>query len=162
MDLSARRRSAQAAADKLVAKLKDNNWLLGTGFLGTPYLLAVLADTGHSDVAYRLLLNTRISLLGLPDRPRRHHHVGALERRPDARRPQHELLQPLRLRRRRRVDLPLRRRHRRPALPTPASTPSISIPPSTPASATLTSPTPRLTERSNLPGRRRARTQSGK
>ncbi len=49
----------QAAADKLVAKIKANNWLLGTGFLGTPYLLAVLVDTGHSDVAYRLLLNTQ-------------------------------------------------------------------------------------------------------
>ena len=48
----------QAAADKLVAKIKDNSWKLSTGFLGTPYLLAVLVDTGHSDVAYRLLLNT--------------------------------------------------------------------------------------------------------
>ncbi len=48
----------QAAADKLVAKIKDNGWKLSTGFLGTPYLLAVLVDTGHSDVAYRLLLNT--------------------------------------------------------------------------------------------------------
>jgi alpha-L-rhamnosidase len=48
----------QVAADKLVDKIKANNWLLGTGFLGTPYLLAVLVDTGHSDVAYRLLLNT--------------------------------------------------------------------------------------------------------
>ena len=48
----------QAAADKLVAKIKANDWRLGTGFLGTPYLLAVLVDTGHSDVAYRLLLNT--------------------------------------------------------------------------------------------------------
>jgi len=46
-----------AAADKLVQKIQDNHWLLGTGFLGTPYLLAVLSDTGHSDVAYRLLLN---------------------------------------------------------------------------------------------------------
>jgi alpha-L-rhamnosidase len=46
-----------AAADKLVAKLRDNGWKLGTGFLGTPYLLAVLADTGHSDISYRLLLN---------------------------------------------------------------------------------------------------------
>jgi alpha-L-rhamnosidase len=48
----------QAAADKLVAKIEANGWKLGTGFLGTPYLLAVLVDTGHSDVAYRLLLNT--------------------------------------------------------------------------------------------------------
>ena len=46
-----------AAAEKLVKKIEDNHWLLGTGFLGTPYLLAVLSDTGHADVAYRLLLN---------------------------------------------------------------------------------------------------------
>ena len=46
-----------AAADKLVAKIRDNGWLLGTGFLGTPYLLEVLSNTGHSDVAYRILLN---------------------------------------------------------------------------------------------------------
>jgi alpha-L-rhamnosidase len=47
-----------AAADKLVQKIQDNHGLLGTGFLGTPYLLEVLSDTGHSDVAYQLLLNT--------------------------------------------------------------------------------------------------------
>ncbi len=46
-----------AAATKLVKKIEENHWLLGTGFLGTPYLLEVLSDTGHSDVAYRLLLN---------------------------------------------------------------------------------------------------------
>ena len=46
----------QAAADKLVAKIRDNGNRLGTGFVGTPYLLAVLADTGHVDLAYRLLL----------------------------------------------------------------------------------------------------------
>jgi len=48
-----------AVGDKLVAKIESNGWRLGTGFLGTPYLLAVLVDTGHADVAYRLLLNTQ-------------------------------------------------------------------------------------------------------
>ena len=48
----------KAAADKLVGKIAANGWRLNTGFLGTPYLLAVLVDTGHADVAYRLLLNT--------------------------------------------------------------------------------------------------------
>ena len=47
-----------AVGDKLVAKIEGNGWRLGTGFLGTPYLLSVLVDTGHADVAYRLLLNT--------------------------------------------------------------------------------------------------------
>jgi alpha-L-rhamnosidase len=46
------------AAKRLVGRIEANNWRLGTGFLGTPYLLEVLADTGHADVAYRLLLNT--------------------------------------------------------------------------------------------------------
>ncbi len=46
-----------AAANKLVAKIRANGWRLGTGFVGTPYLLETLSDTGHSDVAYRLLLN---------------------------------------------------------------------------------------------------------
>jgi alpha-L-rhamnosidase len=47
-----------AVAQKLVAKIEANHGLLGTGFLGTPYLLAVLTETGHRDVAYKLLLNT--------------------------------------------------------------------------------------------------------
>ncbi|HET8825364.1 MAG TPA: family 78 glycoside hydrolase catalytic domain [Terriglobales bacterium] len=46
------------AADHLLKLLEANQWRLGTGFLGTPYLLAALTETGHSDVAYRILLNT--------------------------------------------------------------------------------------------------------
>ncbi|MGB2633726.1 MAG: family 78 glycoside hydrolase catalytic domain [Candidatus Acidiferrum sp.] len=46
------------AAQRLVDRLEANHWRLGTGFLGTPYLLGALSDTGHSDVAYRLLLST--------------------------------------------------------------------------------------------------------
>ena len=46
-------------ADHLVARIHANHDLLGTGFLGTPYLLAALADTGHADLAYQLLLNTQ-------------------------------------------------------------------------------------------------------
>ncbi|HXT77041.1 MAG TPA: family 78 glycoside hydrolase catalytic domain [Candidatus Eisenbacteria bacterium] len=48
----------QTAAKRLIDRLEANHWRLGTGFLGTPYLLAALTDTGHADVAYRLLLNT--------------------------------------------------------------------------------------------------------
>ena len=47
-----------AAAAKLAAKIEANHGLLGTGFLGTPYLLATLVETGHSDLAYKLMLNT--------------------------------------------------------------------------------------------------------
>ncbi|WP_262286788.1 family 78 glycoside hydrolase catalytic domain [Micromonospora sp. MA102] len=45
------------AADKLVANVRRHDWHLSTGFLGTPDLLPALSDTGHLDVAYRLLLN---------------------------------------------------------------------------------------------------------
>lgn len=44
-----------AAADRLVALIEAKDWHLSTGFLGTPRLLPVLTDTGHTDVAYRLL-----------------------------------------------------------------------------------------------------------
>ena len=47
------------AAKRLVDKIAANGWRLGTGFLGTPYLLSVLTDTGHVDLAYRLLFNTQ-------------------------------------------------------------------------------------------------------
>ncbi|MFG2053164.1 family 78 glycoside hydrolase catalytic domain [Micromonospora sp. NPDC048930] len=45
------------AADRLVANVRRHDWHLSTGFLGTPDLLPALSDTGHLDVAYRLLLN---------------------------------------------------------------------------------------------------------
>ncbi|MFI1732218.1 alpha-L-rhamnosidase [Streptomyces acidicola] len=45
----------KAAADRLVALIEAKGWHLSTGFLGTPRLLPVLTDTGHTDVAYRLL-----------------------------------------------------------------------------------------------------------
>jgi alpha-L-rhamnosidase len=47
-----------AVAGKLAAKIEANHGLLGTGFLGTPYLLEELSKTGHADLAYKLLLNT--------------------------------------------------------------------------------------------------------
>ena len=48
-------RRAQTA-ERLVALIREAGTHLGTGFLATPYLLPVLADTGHLDVAYELLL----------------------------------------------------------------------------------------------------------
>ncbi|WP_328315845.1 alpha-L-rhamnosidase [Streptomyces sp. NBC_00388] len=44
------------AADRLVELIEARDWHLSTGFLGTPRLLPVLTATGHTDVAYRLLL----------------------------------------------------------------------------------------------------------
>lgn len=45
------------AGQRLADRIASNHGRLGTGFLGTPYLLAALADTGHLDVAYHLLFN---------------------------------------------------------------------------------------------------------
>jgi alpha-L-rhamnosidase len=47
------------AGQRLVDRIAANRGLLGTGFLGTPYLLGALTDTGHVDVAYRLLQTTQ-------------------------------------------------------------------------------------------------------
>ena len=46
------------AAQKLADKIEANHGLLGTGFLGTPYLLEELTKAGHIKLAYKLLLNT--------------------------------------------------------------------------------------------------------
>ena len=45
----------ERTAGRLVALIRDNGTHLATGFLATPDLLPVLADTGHLDVAYDLL-----------------------------------------------------------------------------------------------------------
>lgn len=41
----------------LIAKLKQDNMHLQTGFVGTPYLCRVLSNIGANDLAYQLLLN---------------------------------------------------------------------------------------------------------
>ncbi|TSJ36575.1 Bacterial alpha-L-rhamnosidase [Mucilaginibacter corticis] len=43
------------AANRLVTLIRQNDDHLATGFLGTPFLLKVLADYGYADVAYKLL-----------------------------------------------------------------------------------------------------------
>lgn len=44
-------------ADKFVAALARKDYHLSTGFLGTPWLVPALSESGRLDVAYRLLLN---------------------------------------------------------------------------------------------------------
>ena len=44
-----------AVAERLVELVRKADTHLGTGFLATPDLLPVLADSGHLDVAYELL-----------------------------------------------------------------------------------------------------------
>ena len=46
----------QAAADELDRMIRKNNYHLNTGFLSTPFLCSVLSGNGHTDTAYRLLL----------------------------------------------------------------------------------------------------------
>jgi alpha-L-rhamnosidase len=53
-DLVPAERRAGAAA-RLVELIRAADTHLATGFLATPYLLGVLADSGHLDVAYELL-----------------------------------------------------------------------------------------------------------
>jgi alpha-L-rhamnosidase len=47
------------AAKRLAAKIGMNGDRLGTGFLGTPYLLEELTKAGYTKLAYTLLLNTQ-------------------------------------------------------------------------------------------------------
>jgi alpha-L-rhamnosidase len=47
----------EQAATHLVERIEAKNWHLSTGFVGLSYLLPTLTETGHLDVAYRLLFN---------------------------------------------------------------------------------------------------------
>ena len=47
------------AADNLAKLVEKNDWCIGTGFPGTPYILFALADNGHAGEAYKMLLNTK-------------------------------------------------------------------------------------------------------
>ena len=50
------REEAQKAADELDELVRKNGFHLNTGFLSTPDLCRVLSEHGHTDTAYRLLL----------------------------------------------------------------------------------------------------------
>ena len=57
------------AADDLVELVRKAGTHLGTGFLATPFLLPVLADHGHLDLAYELLFqDSEPSWLSMVDR----------------------------------------------------------------------------------------------
>jgi len=49
--------NARRAADYLVEDIKNHDWHLTTGFVGTKDLMLVLAKIGRNDVAYRLVHN---------------------------------------------------------------------------------------------------------
>ena len=47
------------AAENLVKLVERSDYCIGTGFPGTPYILFALADNGHVDTAYQMLMNTK-------------------------------------------------------------------------------------------------------
>ncbi len=47
----------QPATEHLIEAIRKKDWHLSTGFVGLSYLVPTLADTGHLDIAYRLLNN---------------------------------------------------------------------------------------------------------
>ena len=53
-----RKENVQKAADNLARLVEKNGYRIGTGFPGTPYILFALADHGHAEEAFRMLLNT--------------------------------------------------------------------------------------------------------
>lgn len=53
-----------ASADRLAADIRRRGVKLSTGFIGTPYILDALADHGHADLAYGLLLQTDLPSWG--------------------------------------------------------------------------------------------------
>jgi alpha-L-rhamnosidase len=59
-----RREMRKIVVERLVKKIEANHGLLNTGFVGTPYLLEELTKTGHTKLAYDLLLNTRMPSWG--------------------------------------------------------------------------------------------------
>jgi alpha-L-rhamnosidase len=54
----------QASADRLAADIRRRGTKLSTGFIGTPYILDALADHGHAELAYGLLLQTDLPSWG--------------------------------------------------------------------------------------------------
>lgn len=52
-------RSREKAAENLAELVRKNDYCIGTGFPGTPYILFALADNGQKDAAFRMLENEK-------------------------------------------------------------------------------------------------------
>ena len=46
------------AGNRLAELVRDNGYRIGTGFIGTPLICDALTSTGHTETAYRLLMQT--------------------------------------------------------------------------------------------------------
>ncbi|MBP5154174.1 MAG: family 78 glycoside hydrolase catalytic domain [Lachnospiraceae bacterium] len=49
----------EKAVQNLIRLVEAGDYCIGTGFPGTPYILFALCDTGHADVAFKMLMNTK-------------------------------------------------------------------------------------------------------
>jgi alpha-L-rhamnosidase len=49
----------KSAGEHLARRVRDADFTVSTGFVGTPLILDALTDTGHSDLAFRMLFQTR-------------------------------------------------------------------------------------------------------
>ncbi|MCR5415752.1 MAG: glycoside hydrolase family 78 protein [Pseudobutyrivibrio sp.] len=52
-------KTKRLAAANLAKLVKENDYKIGTGFPGTPYILFALADNGQEETAFKMLLNTK-------------------------------------------------------------------------------------------------------
>jgi alpha-L-rhamnosidase len=57
-DLLAGEDARRRAGDRLAELVRESDYHIATGFVGTPLVCDALTDTGHLDVAYRLLMQT--------------------------------------------------------------------------------------------------------
>ncbi len=93
----------------LVDDIKARGTHLSTGFVGTSVLMPTLSANGQTPIAYQLLLERHVPLVGLFDQARGHLDLGTLGRL-DAGEglsgPRHELVRPLFVRRRGPLDVP--------------------------------------------------------
>lgn len=99
-----------AAAAALVENIKNKGWHLTTGFCGVSYLAPALSSAGYHDVAYRLLEQETYPSWLLSGAAGSHHHLGTLEllhAGKRLRRRGYELLQPLCIRLRDGMGVPL-------------------------------------------------------
>lgn len=84
----------KAAAAELDRKIAANGYHLNTGFLSTPLLCQVLADYGHLETAYRLLLQDTMPSWLYAVKRGGYDHLGALGRH-RSERPSARIAQPL-------------------------------------------------------------------
>lgn len=59
LDMFPNQQIRERAAANLAALAETNDWCVGTGFPGTPYILFALCDNGQQEAAYKMLRNTK-------------------------------------------------------------------------------------------------------